>query len=122
MSKKTVILGASTNPDRYSFIAANMLSEYNHEIVPLGQKKGKVAQIDILDLAEKPTIGNVDTVTMYMGAERQKPFYDYIISLMPNRVIFNPGAENRELSNMLLENNIKFENACTLVLLRAGLY
>jgi predicted CoA-binding protein len=122
MSKKTMILGASTNPGRYSFIAANMLTEYQHEIVPLGQKKGKVADVEILDLMEKPIVENVDTITMYMGAERQKPFYEYIKSIRPKRVIFNPGAENQELRDLLAKNDIESENACTLVLLRAGLY
>ena len=88
MSKKTVILGASPNPSRYSFAAAQMLQEKNIDFIPVGIKKGEVFGRKILNLREKPSILDVDTVTIYIGPHNQPEWYDYVLSLKPNRVIF----------------------------------
>jgi len=120
--KKTVVIGATDNPSRFAYIASNMLTEYGHEVVPLGIKKGEVAGKDILDLRQKPQIQGVDTLTLYIGPQNQPEWYDYLMSLKPKRIIFNPGTENSELENLARRNGIETEEACTLVMLRTGQY
>src|SRR5688572_13310582 len=102
--KKTVIIGATPNPSRYAFLAAKMLSEYQHEFIPVSIKTGEVLGHEILDLRKKPPIKDVDTVTLYIGPQNQPEWYDYIISLKPKRIIFNPGTENSELENLAEQN------------------
>ena len=121
-SKKTVVLGATPNPSRYAFMAANMLKQYGHPIVPLGIKKGKVAGEEIIDLREEPALGEVDTITLYIGPQNQPEWYDYILGLNPNRIIFNPGTENTELAKLAKERGIESTYGCTLVMLRASTY
>ena len=120
--KRTVIVGATPNPARYAFTAANMLVEANHEIVPIGIKKGKVEGEEILDIRQSPEIEDVDTITMYIGPAHQPPYYNYLLGLKPKRIIFNPGTENYEFANMAREQGIEVDEACTLVMLRVGLY
>lgn len=120
--KKTAILGASNNPYRYAFRAAEMLQEYGHEIVPVGIKRGEVGGEEILDIRKEPKIEEVDTVTMYIGAARQKEWHAYILNLNPKRIIFNPGAENPELEQLAQQKGIATLNACTLVMLTIGQY
>lgn len=119
MSKKTVVIGATTNPARYAFLAAHMLTEYDHEIVPMGIKKGEVAGKEILNIREKPIVRDVDTVTLYIGPRHQPEWYDYILSLKPKRIIFNPGTENDEFEKLAEDKGIEAMQACTLVLLRS---
>jgi predicted CoA-binding protein len=119
MSKKTVIIGATDNPSRYAYLAASMLTEYKNEIVPLGIKTGEVFGTRILDIKEKPKIDNVDTVTLYIGPQRQPEWYDYILGLNPKRIIFNPGTENDEFEKMAEDKGIEALEACTLVMLRS---
>ena len=95
-SKKTLVLGASPNPDRYSFLAVNKLANYGHSVVPVGIKKGKIQDMEIIN--ENVAVEDLDTVTLYLNPTNQKPYYDYILSLNPKRIIFNPGTENRELA------------------------
>lgn len=118
--KKTLIIGASNNPDRYSYKAADRLLAYGHEIELLGLKPVEVFG-RIVD-TEKKSYENLDTVTLYVGPQNQPSYYDYIVGLKPNRVIFNPGTENPEFQDLLRKNNIYFEEACTLVLLGTGQY
>ena len=115
-----MIIGATTNPARYAYLAAEMLQEYNQEFVPVGIKRGSVLGKEILDLRSQPDIENVDTVTLYINPQHQKEWYDYFFKLNPKRVIFNPGTENPELEKSLEEKNIQALEACTLVLLRSG--
>ena len=122
MSKKTVIIGATPNPARYAYTAARMLTDHQHPIVPIGIKKGSVAEEEILDLREQPAIDDVDTVTLYIGPRHQPEWYDYILGLKPRRIIFNPGTENRELYQRAQQQGIETTEACTLVMLRAGTY
>ena len=119
-SKKTVVLGASTNQSRYSFIATNKLLNHGHEVIPVGIKKGEIAGHSILN--GQPEIEAVDTVTLYIGPRWQKEYYDYIRSLNPNRVVFNPGTENEELYKILSNDGIEAIEACTLVMLAANTY
>jgi predicted CoA-binding protein len=118
--KKTVILGASDNPARYSYLALNRLKNHGHPIVAIGRKEAVVAGVPIHDetLDEK----DVDTVTLYLNPDHQKMYYDYILSLHPKRIIFNPGTENDELASLAARNGIKTMEACTLVMLATGQY
>ena len=120
MSKKTIVLGASTNPSRYSHRVTNMLNANGYETIPIGIKKGEIGGIAIeTDLQEHK---EVDTITLYLNPERQKRYYDYIFSLKPKRIIFNPGTENPELIKLAKENGIEPIIACTLVMLSIGDY
>ncbi|MBL0745474.1 CoA-binding protein [Chryseolinea lacunae] len=119
MSKKTVIVGATPNPGRYAYLAASMLKEYNHEIVPLSIKTGTVFDTEILDLRQKPIIKDVDTITLYIGPQNQPQWYDYLLSLKPKRIIFNPGTENPEFEQRAEAEGVEAMEACTLVLLRS---
>lgn len=119
-SKKTLVLGASPNPDRYSFLAVNKLANYGHAVVPVGIKKGKILDIEIIN--EKPAVEDIDTVTLYLNPTNQVPYYDYILSLNPKRIIFNPGTENRELEEIARKKGIDILQACTLVMLSTGQY
>ncbi|AZQ60729.1 CoA-binding protein [Flammeovirga pectinis] len=118
--KKTVIIGATPNPSRYAFFAAERLTQKGHEIVPLGIKKGSVAGIPIIN--DKPQIVDVDTVTMYVGPQKQNEWIDYIISLKPKRIIFNPGTENPIFYQKAAAAGIFTEEACTLVMLSSQTY
>ena len=120
MDKKTLVLGASTNPSRYAYVAINRLVQSKIPTVALGLKKGEVAGVQIE--TEKKDFENIDTVTLYLGPPRQAQYYDYILSLHPKRVIFNPGTENPEFYRLLQEKGIKVEVACTLVLLGTEQY
>lgn len=120
MTKKTVVVGATPNTGRYAYLAAGMLTEYKHEVVPLGIKKGVIFGEEILDIRTKPKIQNVDTVTLYIGPPRQPEWYDYLLGLRPKRIIFNPGTENEEFEKLAEENGIEVTEACTLVLLRSN--
>ena len=120
MNKKTLVFGASLKPNRYSNYAIQRLVANEYEVVAFGIKKGMVAEIEID--AELLPYKNIDTVTLYLNPKRQKDYYNYIVSLYPKRVIFNPGTENPEFYKILKENDIDFEAACTLVLLSTNQY
>ncbi|MES1220571.1 MAG: CoA-binding protein [Bacteroidota bacterium] len=120
IKKKTLILGASSNPERYSFLAVNRLRANGHPVVAIGRKKVKVADIDVD--TEKTGFDNIDTVSIYLNKGNQKEYYDYLLSLHPKRIIFNPGAENDELYELAEKNGIHPMEACTLVLLSTGQY
>ena len=122
MNKKTVIIGATTNSARYAYMAAEMLTQYKHPIVPIGIKKGEVMHQPILDINDRPLIENVDTITLYIGPQHQPEHYEYLLSLKPRRVIFNPGTENEEFQKMVEASGSEAIEACTLVMLRTGQY
>ncbi len=119
-AKKTLVLGASENPQRYSYLAIQKLQLYNHPVVAIGKKAGTVLGINIVNKAEPEE--DIDTVTLYLNPINQKKYLDYIISLNPKRIIFNPGTENEELASLAKKNGIKTMQACTLVLLSTGQY
>jgi predicted CoA-binding protein len=119
-NKKTVVLGASTKPDRYAFKAINMLVEKGYSVLAIGQNAGEVAGISIR--TKKIPLKNIDTITLYLNPVRQRDYYNYIIETKPKRVIFNPGTENPEFYQLLKANGIKVEEACTLVLLTTNQY
>ncbi|TYC17067.1 CoA-binding protein [Bizionia gelidisalsuginis] len=120
MSKKTLVIGASLKPIRYSNMAIQKLTNYKHETVAIGLRGGDINGVSIdVDLKDYK---NIDTVTLYLNPNRQEDYYRYIIGLNPKRVIFNPGTENPEFYDLLKRNNIDVEIACTLVLLSTHQY
>lgn len=118
--KKTLILGASADPQRYSYLALTRLLDAGHEVVAIGRKRTEIKGI-VIDTEQKPYAG-VHTVTLYLNPAHQEEYYDYILSLHPKRIIFNPGAENEVLQRIAGENGIETQEACTLVLLSTGQY
>lgn len=149
MTKKTLVLGASLKSIRYSHMAVRKLVKYNHEVYPVGLKTGEIDGIvvDTFDTAfAKSSLGDLPagrqgsrleeeqsgkaekgtsqfhTITLYLSPKRQSDYYEYILALKPQRVIFNPGTENPELYKLLDENGIAYEIACTLVLLSTDQY
>lgn len=118
--KKTIVLGASPNPMRYSYLAVNRLRSKQHPVVAIGKRAGTVADVTIQ--TDHPHMDDVHTITLYLNANNQKQYYDYIMSLHPKRIIFNPGAENDELAKMAAQQGIQAIEACTLVMLSTGQY
>ena len=119
-NKKTLVLGATTKPEKYANIAINKLVEKGHSVMAIGQNTGDVAGVKIY--TKQIPLTNIDTVTLYLNALRQRDYYNYIIETKPKRVIFNPGTENPEFYQLLKSNGIKVEVACTLVLLATNQY
>lgn len=118
--KKTLIIGASNNPDRYAYKAAERLLAHGHEIELLGVRPDVVFGKNVD--TERKDYAAIDTVTLYIGPKHQPEYYDYVLSLKPKRVVFNPGTENLEFESLLTQNGIEAEEACTLVLLGTGQY
>jgi len=117
---KTLVIGASVNKERYSYKAIHNLVNRSHQVVAIGIKKGMALDVPIE--TEKIDFHAIDTITLYLNPKAQKEYYDYILSLKPRRVIFNPGTENPEFYKILETNNIKYEVSCTLVLLATNQY
>lgn len=120
MKDKALVIGASEKEDRYSNKAIRMLRSHDHQVKAIGVREGKVLDVPII--REKEAFDDIDTVTLYLNPKRQVEYYDYIISLNPRRVIFNPGTENEEFEKLLEAKNIESEIACTLVLLSTNQY
>ncbi len=119
-TKKTLVLGASENPARYSNLAVKKLLAHNQPVVALGKKSGSINNT-VIETDKKP-FENIDTVTLYLNPANQKEYYNYIFSLQPRRIIFNPGTENEELAELAEKKGIKTQEACTLVLLSTNQY
>jgi len=120
MTKRTLVLGASPNPARFAHKTVKSLVRHNIEVVPIGIKHGIISDVNIM--VGRPSVEKIHTVTMYLKAENQIEYYDYIKELEPNRIIFNPGAENPELEAIANENNIEVLRSCTIVMLNNGSY
>jgi uncharacterized protein len=119
--KRTLVLGASLNRERYSYRTIKALTNHHIPFVAVGRKEVESEGIKIL--AGKPEgIGLIHTVTLYINPMNQKEYYSYILSLSPKRIIFNPGTINPEFSKMASEAGIEVEEACTLVMLCTGVY
>lgn len=115
MNKKTIVIGASAKADRYSNRAVRMLRKGKHDVIALGFEHAMIENIPIE--TDWKVYENIDTITLYINPQRQKEYYNYILSLKPKRIIFNPGTENAELEKLCINNNIQPVEACTLVLL-----
>lgn len=123
MSEKvTLIVGATTNPSRYAYFAANRLKDYGVQFIPIGIKSGEVFGEKILDLRAKPDLQNIHTITLYIGPAHQEEWIDYLISLAPKRIIFNPGTENPVFFQKAGAAGIEVLPACTLVMLSTNQY
>lgn len=122
MSEKkiTLIVGATTNPSRYAYSAAQLFYEKGVEFIPIGIKSGQVFGKKILDLREKPPLGEIHTITLYIGPQNQGEWIDYLISLKPQRIIFNPGTENMEFAQKAKNEGIEVLFVCNLVMLSTG--
>lgn len=119
-NKPTVVIGASPNTDRYSYKATVSLLNHQHTVYPIGIRAGKIHDLEII--VSKPPLNNIDTVTLYVGKDNQAEWIDYLFSLKPKRIIFNPGTENRELAQLAESKGIEALEACTLVLLSTNQY
>lgn len=119
MKKKTLVVGASPNPDRYGFKAVERLLSFGHPVYAYGIRKGFIGEKSISDQWPNEEF---DTVTLYLNPNSELEYYDRLLSLKPKRVIFNPGTENAEFERILEQNGIEAERACTLVLLSLGQY
>ncbi len=120
MSKTTVVIGASPDPSRYSNMAVLRLKEHGHPVYAVGLREGKIGDTEIL--TTRPVWRDIDTVTLYVGPKNQAAWQEYILSLKPKRLIFNPGAENPELFKTATTKGIECVDACTLVMLSVGNY
>jgi len=118
--KKTLVLGASPNPARYSFLAAKSLLKHGHEVLAVGKREGSIGNIPIA--TDYPVVDDIDTMTLYVGAKHQPELYEYIFKVAPKRIIFNPGTENPELVKMAHNAGIETVQACTLVMLSLHSY
>lgn len=118
--KITLVLGASENKNRYSYLAVNKLRAYQHPVYAMGKKAGMIGDVAII--TEMQPFEGIDTVTLYLSPANQLPYYDYILSLNPKRIIFNPGTENDELAEKAAKKGIKTLEACTLVMLSTAQY
>jgi predicted CoA-binding protein len=116
--KRTLVLGATPNPDRYSFMATTMLREYGHDVVAFGLRQGTIADVEITQTLPEPE--TIHTITLYLGPQNQPPYIDAILKIKPKRVIFNPGTENGEFAKLLVQQGILTTEACTLVMLRTN--
>ncbi len=119
--KTTVVIGASDNPDRYAYKAIISLTNKGHLVYAEGQRKGIINDAIPISIDRKP-YKDIDTVTLYVGAKNQPNWYEYILSLKPKRIIFNPGTENEELMQLAHNNHIETIEACTLVMLSIDNY
>jgi predicted CoA-binding protein len=117
---KTLVLGASEHPDRYSYLAVQRLRAQGYPVVALGNRPGQIGDVPIVT-GQQPLEG-IDTVTLYLNPQRQEAYYNYILSLHPRRIIFNPGTENEDLQEMARAKGIETLEACTLVMLASGQY
>src|SRR5258705_1324395 len=116
--KKTLVLGASDNPARYSYLAIQRLRSLGHPVLAIGRKNTTLGDViitkDVTLTKENKEFTGIDTITLYLNQQHQREYYDYILSLQPRRIIFNPGAENAELVSLATQNGIQALEACTL--------
>jgi predicted CoA-binding protein len=119
---KTLVIGASENTERYSNMAVRLLRTYGHTVLAIGNRSGKIADVEIKTFESAKDFSQIDTVTLYLNPLRQQMYYQFILDLKPRRVIFNPGTENDEFIERLENAGIATDEACTLVLLRTGQY
>lgn len=118
--KKTLVLGASENTDRFSNRAIHQLLKHGHAVEAIGARDGSVAGVKIH--VDRPAFPGIHTVTLYLNPAHQRDYYDYLFSLKPKRIIFNPGTENRELEALASQHGVEWIQHCTLIMLNEGDY
>ncbi len=119
-NKYTLVVGASDKSMRYSYMAVNLLNDYNHKIFAYGLRKGIIGDIEIQTFWPESEV--FDTITLYIGPQNQTSYYERLLQLNPKRVIFNPGTENEELASLFREKGVEVVENCTLVMLNSGLF
>ncbi len=119
-AKKTLVIGASLKPERYSNMAIRKLRKYDHPVVAIGLREGKVEDVEIIK--GKSQLSDIHTVTVYLNPKRQEDYIDYILSLKPKRIIFNPGTENDKFIELAEKHGIEVVVNCTLVMLGSGIF
>jgi predicted CoA-binding protein len=120
MGKDTVVIGASPSEEKYGYKATVSLKRHGHKVYPIGIKTGMIEGQEII--TDRPQIQNVDTITLYVGPQNQDGWKEYIYSLKPKRIVFNPGTENEAFEKELRSKGIEAIEACTLVMLSVGNY
>jgi predicted CoA-binding protein len=119
MKCNVAVLGASSNPDRYSYKAVKMLSEDHYGVFPVHPSQKPVNGIRCYPSLSTIT-ESLDTVTVYLSEKNSTPLIEEIIESAPRRVILNPGAENDGLTSRCEKAGIRVQEACTLVLVKTG--
>ncbi|MEL6122521.1 MAG: CoA-binding protein [Bacteroidota bacterium] len=115
---KIVVIGASLNPSRYSHQAVSLLSEKGYDVIAIGRKDGQIGDVQIHQ--DQIDLDEVDTISLYLSPQIQAQYHDYIKMLGARRIIFNPGTENPEFQQELVDEGVDAFEACTLVMLRTG--
>lgn len=116
----TLVIGASLNPWRYSHMCVLKLIDHHIPVFALGLRAGSIGDVPIK--TGYPVFKNIHTISLYIGAEKQEDYYDYILSLNPRRIIFNPETYNPELERLARFNDIETMEACSLLLIESGLF
>ncbi len=117
---KTLVIGVSSNPAQYSHMAVEKLLRAGHAVEGIGREPFSIGPVQIQN--EKKDFSNIHTVTLYLNESKQRDFEEFILSLHPKRIIFNPGAENTLFLEKAKSLGIEAIEACTLVMLSAGTY
>jgi predicted CoA-binding protein len=121
MKNQTVlVLGATDNTNLTSYSAIKLMMHRGLHVMALGPKKTRIDQIAITD--EPAAIKQADVVSIFLSAKKQRKYYDYILSLKPEKLVFNPGTENPELEFLAQKNQIQIIKGCTIALLANGLW
>jgi uncharacterized protein len=120
MDKPTLVIGASPNRSRFSYRAVQELANFHYPVFAVGIREGEIDGIQIQK--PFPELPEIHTVTLYIGAQNQPDYYDFILGLKPQRVIFNPGTENEKFEEQLAKKGIEVVQGCTLVMLYNGLF
>ena len=115
------VLGASPKPTRYSNMAVRQLQAKGYKVIPVHPTAERIGDLPVLhslrDIEEE-----VHTLTLYLGPLHSRGQLEEMIALAPKRVIFNPGTESPHLAARLQAAGIECVHACTLVMLRSGLF
>ena len=117
---RTLVLGASLNPERYSNMAVKKLLQYEYPVYAVGLREGEINGVKIH--SPGTPFDQIHTVTLYVGPQNQPAYYDYILGLAPRRVIFNPGTQNVDFEKKLRDAGIMVTHACTLIMLSNHLF
>lgn len=118
--KKVVVIGASPKKWRYSYKAVRMLEDYEYEVIALGKTPENIGSTMIQ--TGQPKIDDIYTISLYLNIENSTKIMDYILTLEPQRIVINPGAENPQLEMEAQEQGIEVLRGCTLVMLSTGTF
>jgi predicted CoA-binding protein len=116
-----VVLGASPKATRYSNMAVRQLQAKGYRVIPVHPTADTIGEVPVVH-SLRGIEGKVHTLTLYLGPLHSRGQLDDILALAPQRVIFNPGTESPQLAARLQAAGIECLHACTLVMLRSGLF